>query len=806
MLYSTRFVSLPVAVLLLLALCGCPPPSGSNDDPAGNTAQPGQGNAAGQAPASGAVDGQPGQATDLSAYYDGDNVNFDRINIGLNGQALDLISDTAPLCGAKQASVFFFGDANRNETGIYKRDLVRGSRELLTTVKQMVPESLNCSNDGRFLAYAKHRNINVVIDKPEFEYPEFVAELYRLDTSSGEEVKLFNFGTEFPMYRNDSLFPFISEDGNRIVCLSYDIHRLLLQTQCIEWLRLYEEINAGRAEATEEQRMSDDDNMRVFLRADHVAPKLREMGFDPTAETPIDDAARQAVRDLFEKFQNPIMALLVWENGEARAQILTPAPGQERSLHFILAVSDDTILMGAKEPSADPTEPQQIYSVDLDSGVLSPFGSYQGAPSLIEFDGRGENLIVAYNPFDRANKRIDTETFIKVIPVDGSAASERRLNADYFGYLDLNSDASILVGQNRDDLWLYRVDTITGEATKLSQHFIDLDGLYLDGPGERAVYIENGISFVTPVLSNPQASEDWISESYFADYRDKVVQFITDAGFELRDDLVLRFEERTGMGVSETSIELSFENNPEDTVLFRYDNNDKTFRSMWSPVPGTLKLKPEYRNSDMDYFDCEDEVEGMLDRLGWQNPNTRESWYPGASPLYDGKTDTYIVTFRDGYWYDPAVQEHWVFNSEATVRVVASTGDIAEINYRAYEQIHDQPIQEDVSKADFQIRNYGNEPIPPDAPVRFDFDDVRLLIVEKKPEMITPGDYRSQVVERIVYEVHAYIQPEDELVLGSLVDAETFEVLGRVNYMPQGLRNPNAPAAGGAAPPPAEGL
>ena len=802
----TRLISLLVPVVLLLMLCGCPPPSsGDGNNTGGNgTAAPATGGGDPARDLTGGGSSPEGGATDMSAYYDGDNINYKRVNIGLNGKALDYIAGDAPLCGAKQASMFFFGDDGREETGLYLRDLESGARTQLTSVKQIVPSSLNCSNQGSFLCYARRRPIGSVIDSPDFEYPQFVAELYRLDTASGEETKLFNFGSEFSMYRNDSLYPFVSEDGERIVCLSYDINRLLLQTQCIEWLKLYTQLYEEAGDVSPEQRASDDENMRIFLRKDHVAPKLREQGYEVSAETPIDNAARDAVQALFDRHRDPVMSLLIWEDGEARAQVLTPYPGQERSLHFIIDVSEDMILMGANDPSADPTGIQEIYSVDMATGELSQFGSYQGAPSMIEFDAAGENLVVVYNPFDRQNKEIDTVTHVLRIPADGSDPVDISLGADYFGFLDINADASILVGQNRDDLWLYRVDVATGNSSRLSQHFVDLDGLYLDGPGSRVVYLENMISFVMDVPADPQSSPDWISDSYFSEYRDKVSSFLDSAGFEIRDDQLMRFEERTGMGVSQTSIELSFERNPEQTVLFRYDNNKGTFSSMWSPVPGTIKLKPEFRRSEMDYFECLEVVEGIMDRLGWENPNTREPWYPGASPLYDGKSDSYVITVRDGYWYDPAVQEHWVYNAECTMRIVAGTGDIAEINFVRYEQINDQDIRTDLEMADHQIRNYGNDPIPEGA-LDFDYEGARLLIAEKKPDVVTPGDYLSQVEERIVYEVNGYL--EGELVLGSLVDAEDFSVLGRINYMPLGMRNPNAPLSGGegAAPAPAEG-
>lgn len=776
---SLPYVKTIGAAVLLLLLCGCPPPSGKT---AKST----------DAGISGA------DGSDVGAYYDGDNVNFKRVNVGLSSQALDLISPSAPLSGARSGSVFYFGDGDRNATGIYERNLLTGKRRKLTTVNQIAPDSFNCSNDGSFLSYAKLRPIQTVIDKPDFNYPEFVAELYRYDVASGEEEKLFKFGTDYAMYRNDSLYPFISDDGERIICLSYDIHRLLLQTQCLDWNRLYDQIVEARSSKTEAERLSDDDNMRMFLRMDHVAPRLRELGFEPTAETPIDDKARDAVKQLFDQIREPIMALLIWEAGETRTLILKPAPGQERSLHFILAVSGDHILMGAKEPNSDPVEPQEIFTVDQQSGQLSSFGSYQGAPSLIEVDDSGRNLVIAYNPFDADGRNIMTETHLRKMPLDGSEVTDGNLQADYFGYLDLNADASILVGQNRDDKWLYRVDTATGETQKLSQHFVDLAGLYLDGPGTHVVFLENGISFGLTIPEDPEASPDWVDESYFADYRSKVDEFLTTAGFEIDSTFTYRYEERTGMGASEMSIEVSETGEAGRSAMFSYDNTKGSFGSMWVPFPGLLKLQPQYRNQDMDYYDCVAMTEGIIDRLGWQNAETRESWYPGAAPLYDGKSDSFIVTFRDGYWFDPDKQETWVSNSEVTVRIIAKTGDIAEINYLSFPEIRDQVINTDIASADFFIRNFSDEPIPEDAPIRFDYDNTRLLITAKKPTVVSPGDYASQIQNRIVYEVNAYIQPENELVLGSLVDAETFEVLGRITYMPEGVRNPNMPQPDGA--------
>jgi hypothetical protein len=783
---SIRYVTTLGATMLLLLLCGCPPPSGKSG--AGKSAE-------------GTADGIKSEdGSDASAYYDGDNVNFKRVNVGLNSQALDLISPSAPLSGARSSSVFFFGDGDRDATGIYERDLATGKRRKLTTVNQIAPDSFNCSNDGSFLAYAKLRPIQTVIDKPDFNYPEFVAELYRYDVASGQESKLFNFGSDYSMYRNDSLYPFISDDGERIICLSYDIHRLLLQTQCLDWNRLYDQITETRSTKTEAEQQSDDDNMRIFLRMDHVAPKLRELGFDPTADTPIDDKARDAVKQLFEKIREPIMALLIWEAGETRTLILKPAAGQERSLHFILAVSGDHILMGAKEPNADPVKPQEIFAVDQQTGQLSPFGSYQGAPSLIEVDGQGKNLVIAYNPFDAETRNIMTETHLRWLPLDGSGATDSNLQADYFGFLDLNADASIMVGQNRDDQWLYRVDTATGEARKLSQHFVDVAGLYLDGPGTHVVFLENGISFGLTVPVDPQSSPDWVDETYFAEYRTKVDEFLALAGFVKPEGLSYRYEERSGMGASEMSIELAENSEAGRSAMFSYDNTKGSFGSMWVPFPGLLKLQEQYRKQDLDYYDCVAITEGIIDRLGWQKAETRESWYPGAAPLYDGKSDSFIVTFRDGYWYDPEKQETWISNSEVTVRIIAKTGDIAEINYLSFPEIHDQPINADIASADFQIRNFSDEPIPEEAPVRFDYENVRLLISAKKPTVLSPGDYASQIQNRIVYEVNAYIQPENELVLGSLVDAETFEVLGRITYMPEGVKNPNMPGPEGAPP------
>jgi hypothetical protein len=107
--------------------------------------------------------------------------------------------------------------------------------------------------------------------------------------------------------------------------------------------------------------------------------------------------------------------------------------------------------------------------------------------------------------------------------------------------------------------------------------------------------------------------------------------------------------------------------------------------------------------------------------------------------------------------------EQWVYNEDATVRVYADSGMVAEMTLSTMDEVQDQPISLALDRAEHFLRNNGENPIPEGAPIRFDLDNKRLVIGQRSVEELGPAKYTSEMESRICYEIDAYLQPEDIL-------------------------------------------
>jgi hypothetical protein len=191
----------------------------------------------------------------------------------------------------------------------------------------------------------------------------------------------------------------------------------------------------------------------------------------------------------------------------------------------------------------------------------------------------------------------------------------------------------------------------------------------------------------------------------------------------------------------------------------------------------------------LDYYAIQDLVVKAMDRLGWLDPETRTVYQPGPSPIYDKKTDSYVVIFRDGYWLGEEKTGQWVYNKEATMRVHASDGSFAEMSLSVLDPVLHQPQTVDMDRAVFNIRNQEGQAIPADAPVTFDTDQdkVRLIVYQTGLDHWTDTGYERALVNRLCYEIDARIQPENALVWSFLVDTETGKVLGQIDFLPSNV-------------------
>lgn len=716
-------------------------------------------------------------------------IDFKKVDVGLPSRTLDFIGQNATgLAGARSGVKIYFGANEEGSTNLFCRDLRSFERTFVARIDGMQPATLACNADGGRLAYVRLRKISSYIDDPNVSYPDFLALPCRMQVETGEEEELFDFrDPAWRPYRSNQFSPFISRDGQQVVVLAYDLERMIIKQQVGDWMAMEADYRDRLASMPEKEQTETRDKLRLLLAAPNIAPLLKAEGVTVAETGEVTEQEREAMKRVYSANVKPQAALLMWRDGEKTLLPLQFAEDYTESYHFIISADKDTVLLGVQDLSSAPEADRLIFKVDLATGAVQEFTRYTGAPSSLELDAAGKNLMLVYNPVDLAARKVLTETRLKLLPLDGSAASEAKLPGDFLGFLDLNQDGSLIAGQDRDDNDLYLVDVKAGTKQRLLKLQAEISGIFLPEGGERVVYLDSGILYGIEVPAAPEASPDWISPEYFASYVTPISQFFTKLGFTVPADLQFEWEEKQGLGEHEISALLVNPAQPAATTLLRYSVKQQRVVSVWFtngyPFPSDDKLK----GGPLDFFGCKDRAEEALNRVGWLNPETRQEYHPGPNPLFDGKSNSYIVTFRDGYWMGSGDDKQWVINADATLRVRADTGVIAEMTVSELEQVASQPQSITMEKAVFLIRNEGDQPIPEDAPIKFDTDNYRLVLGQKRSDEWGPVKFQGQLQSRLAYEIDAYLQPENYLVLTSLVDTETGDVLGQLDYQPSGM-------------------
>jgi hypothetical protein len=436
----------------------------------------------------------------------------------------------------------------------------------------------------------------------------------------------------------------------------------------------------------------------------------------------------------------------------------------------------------------DPVMPQPVFNVDFDTGELFECMSYTGTPSLIELDPGEENVLMVVNPTDVDAHEIMTESELRIIPLDGGEESVFSLAGDYLGLANITSDGLWLVGQEREDQGLYLVDVAAGERTLIKDLMQQADSIFIVDEGDKVIYSDTGVLFQIDLPADLDSEEYWIGDEYIAPHLDSILAFFDAVGFTLPEDLDYKWEERTGLGAHEIAMQLVNPAQPAKPLLLRYRVDNEQVVSVWFPRGYPFEIDPEMTGENMDYYEVEDLVEKAMDRLGWLNPETRTVHQPGPNPLYDGRSDSFVVVFRDGYWIGEGEDARWAYNQEATMRVSAADGSFAEMTLSAFDPVMHQPITCDLESAVFNIRNQEGQAIPEDAPVRFDTENYRLVVHQEGLDHWTDQGYERALVNRLCYEIDAFIQPEDALIYTFLADTETGKVLGQIEFRPTNVR------------------
>jgi hypothetical protein len=716
-------------------------------------------------------------------------LDFTKIDVGLPSRTLDFIGDKATgLAGARHAGAIYFGTADGGTSHVYRRDLATLERSYIAKVDGLLSASLACTYDGRYLAYARGRLISSYIDDPSVTYPERLALVCRLDTRSGDEQELYDFrDPAWRPFRGDTFSPFIAPEGQQVYTMAYNLDRLMLTRQLSEWLALEADYRERLAKMADTEKTELEKTLRLLLTAPNVLPQLKEQGVAPAETGAITIAERDAMRKLYEGSVKPQAALLIWDDGQRRLLPLTFAEGFTESYHFILAANDKTVLIGAQDLASDPVSPNTIFTVNLQDGSVSELHEYLGAPSTMELDSNAGVLRLAYNPVDTAARKILTETRVMSIPLDGGAVTETKLPGDFMGFLDMTVDGSMIAAQSRDDLDLYLIDVASGNKQLLVKLQADVMGVFIPEDHRNIAYLDNSILYSIAAVADPPTSPDWVDESYFEQYKAPINGFLEALGFTLPAGLIYEWEEKQGLGAHEVAVAIHNPAKPGMLALARYAIDKQRVVSAWFPYGYPFPIDPAMTGKKLDFYGCRDLASKALDRVGWLNAETRQEYHPGPNPLYDGKSASFVVIFRDGYWLGGGEDKQWVLNADATFRVHDADGTIAELSLSELPEVQDQPMTVTLDKAVFSIRNTGEQPIPQDAPVRFDTQEYRLVLANKGTEAFGPAKYNAGMKSRLCYEIDAYIQPEEELIMTSQVDTETGEVLGRLDYQPQNI-------------------
>jgi hypothetical protein len=716
-------------------------------------------------------------------------LEFKKVAIGLPSQTLDYIGQPPNgLAGARPAEKVFFSVRDDETVTIYCRDLKTGTRTQVAQVSHMIRGSLTASSDGRYLCYCKAWETKQYIDDPAIKGPEGIAVVMRIDVATGKEEEIFDYrAPEWRRFRSDSITPFLSADGSRILALAYDYDQALLAQHLNDWVAYAADFDQRKTILIKpdiDERLK---VMRQLTQDERVAPKLKALGVEPSKDGEIPAKERAAMQKLAQQASHVDAVVLSWENNQASMLPVKFAAADEGKLFFILAAGAKTLLLGAQDTKSSSLQPQQVYRCDLTSGEVSQFTLVPGPSSSIQLNAAEDALLAVYNPYDAAKREVKQETHLLSIPLAGGAPVDKLLNKDFLGYADVLTDGSSVVGQDQGDLCLYKVDVQSGQAVKLVQLLGPVDGMFLAGTGERMAYLENGLLLELAIPASPEQSKDWIGEAYFDQFKPAITKFMTDMGYTLPAAAAYRWEERDGMGAHEVAVEIRDPLKPTQPVLLRYNVAKKQMASMWFPSGCAFPIAAGMQGSKLDYYGCKDIAEKALNSAGWLPGDTRDVFQPSANPLYDSKSDSYIVTYRDGYWLGKGEGAKWVTDKEATIRVIARNGNVAEMTLAENEPVMNQPLTINYERAVFLIRNVGDMKITEKMPVKFDTDKVRLIVVPKFGQADGPAKYNLTPAYRLCYEIDAFIQPENELILTSRVDTETGDIMGQLDFQPSNI-------------------
>jgi hypothetical protein len=715
---------------------------------------------------------------------DGPGVDFSRRSIGLPTQTLDYTGTSASaLAGAKASGDIFFGQSVSGNVKLFHRSLREGKRRFVSEIKLFHDGSLASSADGSRLVYCRFRPLKDLIKDVQIPYPDPVAVTYALDVRTKAERMVFDFAAaEFSPWRANGVQPFMSADGSTIAQLAYDADRLILSHHSQEWLRRWMRQKEQPEGYSAEQRQEDGKYMSGLLELPEFRAAILKSGLAEDEINVSSERCHKAILDLNLEMSDPRISLLLSKGDKARALNFELLPGFEDFFHFIAGLGNNVAVLVAEDATAREYRAQPLMVMDLETGRLRKLAEVSGAMKLFALSPDEKFFTVVYSPIDPETKVLATDTHILRIELASGETQDRQISGDYLGILDLSSDGRYLAGQDSVSYGIYLINCETGERELVSEQLQPITGLFLDARGEALVMMSAGITYWVD-LSPKGRTAARITESEFQAYAGIVREFLQKLGFVYDTDKVkLRYEERKGLAAHEVAVEVGIPNEMDKAMLMRIDVASKKVISLWLPTGYLLPAGEHLKRSNLDYYDVEALAKDLLDRCGWIPVDKRVLYQPGPNPLYDQRSDSYVVTFREKYQLASASET--AYANEATIRITAGSGQLAEMTLSLNHQVQRQPIVVERDRLDFLVRNLAGTAMPSGAPVRVDTQGARLISYTVRSQELKKGMLTGSAVPRLCWEVDTLLEPEDDLVFTNLIDTETGEQLGSLSYMP----------------------
>lgn len=752
--HALHRLTLPLAILALLLLCGCPPKGhGTPQNPPGSSSQLAQ------------------------------SLQFKKTTVGLPSKYIGVVGkEDYGIAGAADGNLVFYAVKGEKGYEIHKTDLRSGQSEKVTDLNDMFTRSMSSDPQGKRLIYTRLRTIGSYVDNPAITEPAQVGIVTSYDLGSKEARDVFDFREgEWLHYRGTGMVGMMSTSGKRVAALSFDVDRDMLMRDLDEWQKLAADVIAGKGKADE--RTKNKQRLHEILALPHVYPLLKAAGIEDDGKRKFTQVDLAAVRKLRQSQLQPQWAVLISDEGQEPKLVKLKLPAQlALNPISLLAVGDHTVILATQGKSTGGYPEAQLLRVDEGTGTATEFTTYLGAPQTMLLDTEEQNLVMSYLAYDAKTKILSNKLNLRTIPLDNPAnATEAELYPAVPDAFAATSDPKTFAIQSAIDHTIYFSKAGSGPEP-IARLLAPVDGMFMTTDSNHLVYAENGMLFMIDVQPNAEASKEWVSANNFSTYDTQASAWLTKLGYKIPADVTYIWEEREGLGGHEvTGLAVGKGKDASSGALLRFNVDEERFESLF--FPGTPWENSTLAKSSVDAPEAEKRADTMRTTAGWLSDKA-EKYQPGANPLYDGDTATYVLIFHDGYLMDTPKGQKLAVNGEVTIRVHKPTGQVVELNLTTMPEVKNANFKATDEEIKLAVRNKGRQKYPPEAPIRIDLDSASLIVARNKTQRYAPAEIEELGEWRLCWAVDTFIQPEDELILTSWVDVENSDVLGELYFMP----------------------